>query len=485
MLDAPPTEGTLDEQIGHFEERNLKRDVWMETPSAIDVDYVQRPGRERGRESSKTKFLEADYERKIHKNEINHHLRDLKDGKDRNESEDGNSKDGKGESGASKDPEVSYTFGDSGSSWRMIKLRNVYRHAKESRIPVEEVAIERFGGLKEFDDVREEEIELDRRKMYGRSYVGKEKPSGELYHERQREEEARKSKHDREHFHRNGHHHTDSNAPLPQGTTMHEAPPPTKTVTLDATALNKLKAQMMKAKLRKAPNAAQLEEEYEAAANATATSMVEPEVIVLDGSDHRMLAGSRKGEVWYADGRRARERGQLEENEDMSIEDMVRQERRTKHQPGGEGKMLAERIARDAKFDVSEACTQNKIFCDFTMLLFICKCTDLQLQDNLEYLDENAAKLARRMHKSEINLRNTAIGDLQRINRALDRCPLCHHEDAGKPPVAPVVSLATRTFLTLPTEPEVSPGGAMIVPIQHRKNLLECDDDEWEETRVR
>ena len=28
------------------------------------------------------------------------------------------------------------------------------------------------------------------------------------------------------------------------------------------------------------------------------------------------------------------------------------------------------------------------------------------------------------------------------------------------------------------------PGSACIVPIQHRRNLLECDDDEWEEIRV-
>ena len=63
-------------------------------------------------------------------------------------------------------------------------------------------------------------------------------------------------------------------------------------------------------------------------------------------------------------------------------------------------------------------------------------------------------------------------------------CPLCHHEDTGVPPVAPVVSLATRVYLTLPTEPELSKGGACIIPIQHRGNLLECDEDEWEEIRV-
>lgn len=106
-------------------------------------------------------------------------------------------------------------------------------------------------------------------------------------------------------------------------------------------------------------------------------------------------------------------------------------------------------------------------------------------QNDLDYMDENATKLAARAPKSSINLRNQAIQDYQKTNRILDACPLCHHEDKSppQPPIAPVVSLGTRTFLTLPTEPEISDGGAVIVPIQHRTNLLECDDDEWEEMR--
>lgn len=107
------------------------------------------------------------------------------------------------------------------------------------------------------------------------------------------------------------------------------------------------------------------------------------------------------------------------------------------------------------------------------------------MQNDLEYLDENAAKLATRAPKSTINLRNAAISDYQRTNRILDACPLCHHEDKSppQPPIAPIISLGTRVFLTLPTEPEISDGGAVIVPISHHTNLLECDDDEWEEMR--
>jgi len=142
------------------------------------------------------------------------------------------------------------------------------------------------------------------------------------------------------------------------------------------------------------------------------------------------------------------------ENEDMSIEDMVRQERRTKNALGGEGRAFAERIAKDAKFD-----------------------------NDLDYMDDNATKLAKNVAKSDINLRNTAISDFSKMQKILDNCPLCHHEDTNQPPAAPIVSLATRTYLTLPTEPELVSLGAVIVPIQHRLNLLECDDDEWEEIR--
>lgn len=101
----------------------------------------------------------------------------------------------------------------------------------------------------------------------------------------------------------------------------------------------------------------------------------------------------------------------------------------------------------------------------------------------MEYMDDNATKLARRVHRSEIDIKSTTIGELHKMNRILDNCPLCHHEDTNTPPIAPVVSLATRVYMTLPTEPEISSGGATIVPIQHRTNLLECDDDEWEEIR--
>ena len=118
----------------------LKRDAWMEAPSALDIDYIQRPKRQ----ASPPKFgsLGADYELKIHEKELNHHLRDLNNGKTVDDLPDNN------------DEEVSYTFGDSRSGWRMTKLRAVYRQATESKRLVEDVALERYGNLKDFDEDR-------------------------------------------------------------------------------------------------------------------------------------------------------------------------------------------------------------------------------------------------------------------------------------------------------------------------------------------
>ncbi|KAF2401427.1 hypothetical protein EJ06DRAFT_492676 [Trichodelitschia bisporula] len=421
---APPGEDTLDDELEAIAEKSMHRDAWMEAPSSLDVDYVNRRKEEKPTSSRAT---HKDYELKIHKLELNQHLKDSLEGGEEPEA-------------SAVDPaaprEVNYEFGDSGAQWRMTKLKAVFRAAEETGRPVEDIALERFGDLWEFDAAREEEVELERRKLYGKNYAGKIKPSGELFEERRlQEEQRRQSSPDR--------------PASPQATFARDDDTP-RAAPLDLTALNKLKAQMMKAKLKKSPDAAALEAQYnEALAASTQRGRTD---VVLDPMENRMLAGGRKGEVVQLENKRGRERGLVVENEDMSIEDMVRQERRTKGQ--GEGLLLAERIAKDGKF-----------------------------VNDLDYMDENAAKLAKHVQRSEINLRSMAISDFHKMNRILDTCPLCHHEDKGLPPTAPIVSLATRVYMTLPTEPEISPGGACIVPISHHINLLECDDDEWEEIR--
>jgi Protein similar to CwfJ C-terminus 2/Protein similar to CwfJ C-terminus 1 len=418
---APPGEDTLDNMLEEVAEKNMQRDSWMQAPSSLDIDYVQRKKKEP--KSHFVKSAHEDYEKKKHQVEVEHQLKDLEEDEKEDAEEELSQEELK--------EDVSYTFGDSGSAWRMTKLKNVYRQAKESNKGIEEAALEIYGDLKYFDEAREEEIELDRRKRYGEGYRWKEKPDGELHAKRIKDTPG-------------------LNLPSTGGQYVSAIRPQDDGPVLDQSELNKLKAKMMKAKLRKAPDADALEEEYNKALQAA--SCRGPEVIQLNAMENRMLAGSRQGEVSAITTKRGQERGQVVENDDMTIEDMVRQERRTKGR--AEGQALAERISKDGKFT-----------------------------DDLDYMDENAEKLAKYVHKSNINLRSIAIEDYQKMKRALDNCPLCHNEEKETRPIAPVISLGTRIYLTLATEPELAEGGAVLVPIEHHKNLLECDDDEWEELR--
>ncbi|KAK0905804.1 Pre-mRNA-splicing factor cwf19 [Friedmanniomyces endolithicus] len=441
-MTAPPEEQLLDERDEKLKESDkVQRDAWMREPSALDINYTQ--SRKAKEPASQFVGAKNSHEFKVHEADVKSLLKDLEN--------DFDDEDGDGADVAEKvqdEPtqhEVSYTFGDSGSSWRMMKLKAVYRQAEESKQSVEDVALKRYGDLRDFDDAREEERELDRRKMYGKDYVGLVKPSGEFFQERKMKAGlARESQHE-----------DSTNAThdeLPQGEMIRERPAAPTTAPLDLAALNKLQAQVMRAKLRNAPNATQLEQEYNLAASASLANNAKPDVVVLNTMENRHLAGGRTGEVTAVTNKRGLEHGIVTENEHMTISDMVRQEKRTRNTAGGESRAFADRIAKDGKFKA-----------------------------DLDYLDDNATNLSKHVPKSEVNLRNTAIEDYQRLQSALSSCPLCHHDP--NPPLAPLVSLATLTYLTLPPLPELTPHTALIVPLEHHRNLLECSDTEWEEIR--
>lgn len=322
----------VDVQQGSGGQTGLKRDAWMEGPSAHEVEYIHKNGND-APVSSKARSPKADFELKIHDNELNkHHLQDLADGKavpeTRNEP---------------AEHIVDYEFGDSGAQWRMTKLKAVYRRAEESGMDSDDVATEQYGDLRSFDDAREEEVELGRRETYGKGYVGKEKPSGEFFEERKLQLGIRNDRQQPVHA-----------ADVKPGlsSVAETVPAPVATIHINQSALNRLKAQMMKARLKGSPDATKLESQYHEALKQYSNNS-EPQTVVLGAMDNRMLASGQRGEVKRVETKRGRERKLVEENEDMSIEDMVREERRTRNQTGGDGQRFAERIAKDTKFDVS------------------------------------------------------------------------------------------------------------------------------------
>jgi hypothetical protein len=315
-----------------------------------------------------------------------------------------------------------YTIGDSGSSWRMMKLKNLRKLAKEQMRSVEELAAERMGSLQAYDEAREEEQELDRRKRdYKGEGVMKVRVTGELWLQRLAKEAKARQRQQREEER-----HSALQAPK---ITADDAIP-----RITQSDLNRMRAALLRAEMANSPDVAKLTKEYNTAIDKFNTEPAAPEVVVLP-SQHSALMPHISREASKSE-------------TEMTIEDMVREERANKRAN------TAAQILQDKKF-----------------------------KDDLDYMDENAERLAKTTRKKEVDLKNQSIQDFRKQERIIENCPLCYKDD-GRLPLAPVVALGTRTYLSLPTEPELTKDGAMIIPLRHAKNLSECDDDEWEEIRV-
>ncbi len=108
--------------------------------------------------------------------------------------------------------------------------------------------------------------------------------------------------------------------------------------------------------------------------------------------------------------------------------------------------------------------------------------TDARFDNNLEYMDDNAERLARRKLKTDAMKRQFAINDYRRTKKALDECPFCFQEDRN--PETAIVALGKRTYMCCTLTEELVPGHCLIVPIQHNLSTLQMDDDDWDEVRV-
>ncbi|KAF9584834.1 hypothetical protein BGW38_004987 [Lunasporangiospora selenospora] len=269
---------------------------------------------------------------------------------------------------------------------------------------------------------------------------------------------------------------THVSSPLP-----HQTPADTPQVddapTLDQ--LNKLRAKSIRAKMLGTPDAETLEQEYEKAQKAFNEAASRPQpppqqqqpqadsanrVVIVQtmgrssgsaspvplGPGNSKGSGRNKKDKTHDDaGNRIAYQG---EEGDVDIHELVRREKMGLEE--GMDRELARRITRDAVF-----------------------------KDDLDYMDDNADKIARTVKKSDMQLKNVAINDYKRTQSALDRCQQCFKDDGRNPPIMPIVSMGTRVYLGLPLTKDFVPGHCMIVPVQHVTSTLECDDDAWDEIR--
>ncbi|KAF9151823.1 hypothetical protein BG015_006179 [Linnemannia schmuckeri] len=415
----------------------------------------------------------------------------------------------------------SYTIGDAGSSWRMTKLKRVLESAEERGVAPEIVGVERYGSIEKFDEAMHERRELDRRSAKKKERRGDrrddskdsmdsrdsrdsrkedkrrddsdhrrdrdDKPprSGRLSEfssaasspfqrpmdeeERLEKELARRLK-DKEREKEQERRFT----PIPSPFATHvSSPMPNHTAaepTMTADQLNKLRAKAMRAKMMGMPDADALEKEFEEAQKAVAEAASKPvpapesnRVVVVQtmgrgsGSSSPAPLGAgnvppkkKKKEVTHdKQGNRIAYDG--EEN-DLDLHELVRREKL-----GLEDSMdreLERRITRDAAF-----------------------------REDIDYLDDNADRIARTVKKNDAQIKSSAINDYRKTQTALDKCNMCYKDDGKTAPQMAVVSMGTRIYLGLPLYKEFLPGHCMIVPIQHVTSTLELDDDAWDEIR--
>ncbi|KAI0766423.1 CwfJ C-terminus 1-domain-containing protein-like protein [Trametes elegans] len=397
--------------------------------------------------------------------------------------------------------------GGPGSQWRMMKLRRVYETAEEEGKPVEEVAIDRFGSLEAFEEAKEERRILDDREGRRASRMGDRKGKGK---EREGERRlmfndftpsggtSRSSSFRRPDLDRSGPPTpgigevrkmettrvgqttgttlAQAHAPIPSALTPNLTMTGSRKRALSPASLNKFQAKVLRAKLTNDPNAGTLEKEYEeelrrANGSEEGDDNVRTRVEVLPtlnirGELYDVGQGHNDGPLPPGN-RRPKDKV---EQRDPKTGDMVRVD------PDDDNITLGEML-RQEKFNAGMA-DQKDLDAEFARAIM----TDGGFKNDIEYMDDNADKLARKKMRADFMKRQFAINDYKKTMKVLASCPYCYGEDDSLPK-APIIAMGTRVYLSCTLNEELVDGHCLIVPIAHHLSTLEGDDDMWDEVK--
>ncbi|KAI0754926.1 CwfJ C-terminus 1-domain-containing protein-like protein [Daedaleopsis nitida] len=395
---------------------------------------------------------------------------------------------------------------------RKAALRRVYETAEEEGKSLEEVAIDRFGSLEAFEEAKEERRILDEREGKrasrgddrGRDRRGKGKePEGErrlMFTDLSLPSSgtSRSSSFRRPDLDRSGpstpglnegpRRMEPSRLGQTTGTALAQARTPfpsvmTPTLTMTGgkramspSSLNKLQAKVLRAKLTSAPNAEELEKEYEEElrrANGGGDDgenvRTRVEVIPTLNLQGRLYdVGQGQGDGPVKPGNR-RPNDKVEQR-DPKTGQMVRVD------PDDDNISLGEML-RQERFGAGMA-DQKDLDAQFARAVM----TDGGFQNNLDYIDDNADKLARKKMRADHMKRQFAINDYKKTMKVLATCSFCYGEDDSLPK-APIIAMGTRAYLSCTLNEELTEGHCLIVPIPHHLSTLEGDDDMWDEVR--
>ncbi|KAA1069101.1 hypothetical protein PGT21_011403 [Puccinia graminis f. sp. tritici] len=404
--------------------------------------------------------------------------------------------------------------GGPGYQWRLTKLKRTYDTAKDENRPIEEVALERYGSLEAWEQANEERrIVEDRRSnsghesgrstprqdssSYERRYMftnheghgsssrpnsraGFRKPNSAL----NTPEGGRLATNKRVDEIRVGPSTSNPVSPSPSGPSTPipsvinplanraSNKPPTNTTTL-----NKLQASILKAKMMNPEAVPELEKQYQEALDSQKhDSSSQPTVELIPSLDGRgrmydIGAGIESEEATSSKpGNKRKKEAKFEtrdpktgellrfnaDDDQISLGQMVRQEK------------LQAGAADQKDFDVEMA---SRIM------------GDAKFENDLDYMDDNADRLARKKMKTDASKRLFAINDYARTRKALESCEFCFKDDGSPPSNLGIISSGTKVYLSCTQFEELVEGHCWIVPMQHCLSTLELDDDVWDEIR--
>ncbi|KAJ3758310.1 CwfJ C-terminus 1-domain-containing protein-like protein [Lentinula raphanica] len=490
---------------------SLKRDEWMLGPTSSSTgafsDFFSTLGVEsqRKKEKEKEKAKELDRVTQLENRSL--------------PIEDESSADNPTSSDPA--PKRSFKPGGPGSQWRMTRLKRVYETAEEEGRDVLEVALERFGSAEAWEEAQEERRILDERDgRRGRQHDTADMSGGGGRGEKGFMFSGASSRSSS--FRRPGESNlstprsstpstngppvnrrldslrlpSQANSPLQQSHTPIPSvltPPPPQASTkraLSPSSLNKLQAKVLRAKLIGAPNAEALEREYEGAqrlangfddgdSGGSVKQSVKVEVLPsLDGRGRLYDIGS--GVLGKDEGEDHRKPGNRRKKEKHFDTHDSRTGEIIRYNADDDSTTLTEML-RQEKFGGGMADQKDQ-----DMVLARAIVGDGKYENDLDYIDDNAAKLGRQKMRSDAMKRQFAIHDYKRTQQALSNCDFCFSETSSgheHPPRAPVIAMGTRAYLSCTTFEELVPGHCLIVPIQHCLTMLEGDDDVWDEVR--
>ncbi|PSS06844.1 hypothetical protein PHLCEN_2v3563 [Hermanssonia centrifuga] len=402
------------------------------------------------------------------------------------------------------------TPGGPGSQWRMMKLRRVYETAEEEGKLVEEVALDRFGSMEAFEDAKEERRILDEREGRRASRGGKGKGRESEFGEKRfmfTDIGASGASSRSSSFRRPDVGDSAPSTPSPAdnrlsrgrfdslrlpsqggiGTPLGQSHTPvpsvmtpahlvaTKSRALSPSSLNKLQARVLRAKLMNTPNAEALEKEYESEVRRmngeTVEDGKETQVAMIPTLDAR----GRLYDVGQANDDQPLLPGNRKPKEKVETRDPKTGELLRIN--ADDDKITLGEMLRQERFNAGSA-DQKNMDAEFARSI----ATDAGFVNDLDYMDDNAEKLGRKKMRSDAMKRQFAINDYKRTQKVLATCSFCYGEDDSSPK-APVIAMGTRAYLSCTQYEDLVDGHCLIAPIQHHLNMLEADDDVWDEVR--